>query len=290
MRQINHDKRSRQRGFTLIELLLVIAIIALLVGLLLVGLNKVRAKAEFASTEQLMTSIDMGLNSFKTDHGFFPPLFDDRISAPHNGELIPYPNDDAEDLDYYSTLSLAPYLLGMGDLNGDGQLDQYDDGEAGLGMRNPTADQSWGFAYRSPNGNGRKAYWKSKEQRVNGKPMITGQIFGPYVEIDAEQQVEYATNRAGVEFKEPPLYAIHDYWGRPIRYYRFWPTTFSPGESLEQEVPEWFASLKKDEVESFRVKTRSAGFILMSEGPDREADSADLDAGDNEDNMVRVQS
>lgn len=293
MHESDQHLRPMRHGFTLVELLVVIAIIALLVGMLLVGINKVRSKGEQTNTEQLMRSMDIGLSAFKEDHGFYPPLLDDTVSPQATNDLYPYPNDRARDLDYYSTLSLAPYLLGVGDLNGDGNVDDdYDDGLAGLGMRTPTADRSWGYTYRGQSGTGRRAYWQAQEKDVNGEDVVTGQTYGPYIEVDADGQLGFAHNRAGDKLDSPARYAILDYWGRPIRYYRFWEQDLDPQRNVELEdlVPEWFASLQASDVESFRVRVRSSGYVLMSEGEDRKAMKDEIEAKENADNMVRVQS
>lgn len=284
--------RRIRRGFTLIEVLMVVAIIAVLVGLLIVALNKVRGTGERASTEKLMQSIDAGLSQFNADHGFFPPLLDDTIGTGGGGELQPYPVDRSDDVDYYSVLTLAPYLMGVGDLNGDGDVDQYDDGLEGAGFRDPGPDRAWGYAYRGTNGNGRAAYWTSKEKLVNQQRQIPGKTYGPYVQVSGDRQVAVGKNRAGVPFDRDvrPLFVINDFWGGSIRYYRNWPKVLPQGERLEDHVPVWFGSLAADQVESFRMQARSVEYVLMSEGPDTKAKNNDIDAAENRDNIVRAQS
>lgn len=284
--------RSRRRGFTLIELLMVVAIIGLLIGLLIVALNKVRGSGELGKTEQLMRSIDTGLAQFKNDHGFLPPLLDDTIANGAGIELTPYPIDQSDDLDYYSVLSLAPYLVGVGDLNGDAEVDEYDDGVEGAGFRDPGADRSWGYSYQGSSGRGRKAYWQSKEKLIGdpAKLQIPGRTYGPYIQLSEDQQIRFAKNRAGVELREPALFSIQDFWGGSIRYYRHWPKVFPQGETLEDHVPVWFGSFQADQLESFRMQTRSVDYILMSVGPDGKAENDELDAEENKDNLVRAQS
>jgi len=291
---MHSTRRTIRRGFTLIEMLMVIAIIALLVGLLIVALGHVRRTGELASTEKLMRSIDMGLAQFKEDHGFLPPLLDDTIANGAGKDLLPYPIDRSKNIDYYSVLTLAPYLVGVGDLNGDGNVDQYDDGVEGAGFRDPGIDQAWGYTFSGTNGRGRKAYWQSKEKMMGTPPtrQIPGKVFGPYLQVSGDKEILYARNRAGVELREPELFAIHDYWGGSIRYYRNWPKVIPPDRRLEDYLFACFGSLKPDEVESFRTQARSAEYIIMSTGPDTKAKDRliEIDPVENKDNIVRAQS
>lgn len=284
--------RPRLRaGFSLIELLLVVAIVGLLVGLLIVALNKVRGSGEKTSTEQLMRAIDMGLAQFKSDHGFLPPLLDDTIAANGSAELVPYRLADLRDIRYYSTLTLAPYLLGVGDLNGDGDLDEYDDGVQGAGFRDPGKDRSWGFQYVGPNGRGRKQYWRDQEKMIGNVRQIPGPTFGPYLAVTGDDRIVYGTNRAGAAFTEDrPLFVITDYWGGAIRYYRNWPRNLPQGERIEDYVPAWFGSFAPEQVESFRMQVRSVEYVIMSVGPDGKAHDDKIDAEENRDNLVRAQS
>ena len=65
--------KRKKTGFTSIELLTVLAIIALLVGLLLPALTVVRNTAREAKQKAQFTTIDLGLTAFKNDFGDYPP-------------------------------------------------------------------------------------------------------------------------------------------------------------------------------------------------------------------------
>lgn len=130
---------TRHRGFTLIELLLSIGIIAILIGLLLVGIRQATRSARNAAGKQDMSSLNMAIQTFRNDFGFLPPLVKDghpgtpysnedpliRIGSGRNARLAPnafdltdaddleFLQDDTEDADYrYSEYSLAYYIMG----------------------------------------------------------------------------------------------------------------------------------------------------------------------------------
>ena len=67
----------RRAGFTLIELLVVIGIIAVLVGLLIVGISAATRRGQMTNTRFLMSSMAQALARFKVDHGYYPPVLGD---------------------------------------------------------------------------------------------------------------------------------------------------------------------------------------------------------------------
>ncbi|MFC1780694.1 type II secretion system protein [Planctomycetota bacterium] len=68
-RNVNH----RKSGLTLIELLVVLGIITLLVGILVPALSMVHTKAKETKQFAQFTAINLGLTTFKSDYGDFPP-------------------------------------------------------------------------------------------------------------------------------------------------------------------------------------------------------------------------
>jgi prepilin-type N-terminal cleavage/methylation domain-containing protein len=65
----------RRSGFTLVELLVVISIIAILIGLSIPALSRVRQQARISSTQTLMSSINAGVAQYQTDKRRLPGLF-----------------------------------------------------------------------------------------------------------------------------------------------------------------------------------------------------------------------
>jgi type II secretory pathway pseudopilin PulG len=73
----NFLRNQTRSAFTLIELLVVIGIIALLVGLIIVGIGAAQRRAQQVNTKFLMSSISQALARFKSDHGYYPPVLGD---------------------------------------------------------------------------------------------------------------------------------------------------------------------------------------------------------------------
>jgi prepilin-type N-terminal cleavage/methylation domain-containing protein len=149
----------QRRAFTLVELLVVIGVIAMLVGLLIVGINAAQKRAQKMNTQFLLSSISQALSRFKSDHGYYPPVLGDPselttspsqlgwpttasatpktqigfardLMAPpintldtssSNTKVSQWKSDEATALqNWYSVTSLAEYLIGAGDRSQDG--------------------------------------------------------------------------------------------------------------------------------------------------------------------------
>lgn len=142
------------RAFTLIELLIAIFVIAVLMGLLLVGFSHAIKLAKRTAAGQDVTSVDMAVQQFKNDFGFLPPLVKDGFpgTPDTSGPLrsvgnrtIPnvYTAGDQQDLRYlrgesgdpeyrFSVYSPAYYLMGG--------LGKEVDGVEGPGAKTPSRD------------------------------------------------------------------------------------------------------------------------------------------------------
>lgn len=86
-------RRSRRRGgFTLIELLVVIGLIAVLLALVLSGLNRATKTARRAASQRSAAAMAQAVDLFKKEFGFFPPLVHDGMPI-SNGDPIYQPLD-----------------------------------------------------------------------------------------------------------------------------------------------------------------------------------------------------
>lgn len=62
----------KSHSFTMIELLAVIAIILVLAGILIGGINFASRKAEDAQTQSKFEALETALESFKAEYGYYP--------------------------------------------------------------------------------------------------------------------------------------------------------------------------------------------------------------------------
>lgn len=244
-----HRSSSRLRGapgaFTLIELLVVIGVIGLLVSIVLVAGSGALSSSKKTQTERFLVSIASGLEQFKGDFGYYPPLLNPPLNStpgsPGRAVVVTeaatnaYVNSSTGDLygkRYFSVHSLSSYLIGVGDLNSDGSETvtyngasvNLDDGADGPGFRNPGPDKSWGGALSRNDGS------------AQGSPIPdqSGRTYGPYLDIAqgkglrAARQESFAGGRqdeaADPEHAAKGMYFLVDRWDKPIRYYRHWPT------------------------------------------------------------------
>ena len=220
-------------GFTLVELLVAIAIIALLLGIVIAGMSGAISFARRAAGTAQLQALSQGIEAFNADMGFYPPLIS-HLESTHGPIETPETPAAKEtkaqrnstlarayrEARYMSEWSLAAFLMGEGDLNGDGNdveadLDK-DDGKAGLGLRNPGESRAW------------------KAADGSHAPQLTGNTYGPYID---EGFVEKFLRRIPVEFDsnakrivredggtQQYMYQIVDAFDVPVRYYRGWIT------------------------------------------------------------------
>jgi prepilin-type N-terminal cleavage/methylation domain-containing protein/prepilin-type processing-associated H-X9-DG protein len=79
---------SRGRAFTLIELLVVVAIIALLISILLPSLQRAKEQARMAKCAANLRSIGQAVETCRTEHNGYGPMWDDGECSAPDGHVI----------------------------------------------------------------------------------------------------------------------------------------------------------------------------------------------------------
>jgi type II secretory pathway pseudopilin PulG len=246
---IKASRACSRAGFTIIELGVSILVIAILIGLLLVGLNKMSRTAQSGAERANVIAMRIAVEQFKNDFGFPPPLVKDGLAYPGGGTAasplgtvagqdaaLVYRTDDPTGMDQqflqgdtgnpdlrFSVYSLPYYLIGV--------LDSDHDGKDGVGFREPARDGTF-----------RKA---------------GGRLFDPLFDAadDADRLVE--VDRMEGRFE------LRDRNGIAYRYYRWLPVQSAPDVTDLRRVPE----LLGDPADM--VILRDAEYAIVAAGPNR---------------------
>ena len=201
-------------GFTLVEMLVVIAIIAILAGLLTPAIMTAMRKAREAHTANLIHQVELGAQAFMNDYGDYPPStwaqFDEifEYDADGNGTYVP-----ADDWVF------APFVEGVGggppDLDPT-TLDQFGSPigvtvyNEGIEVLTACLVTRTGGPYLEP------------EARVLGNTdgdYDTG--FNPALPAPIRNHVATATNwYFSPVSPNDPVFEIVDWWGNPLVYFR----------------------------------------------------------------------
>lgn len=98
---------KHKQGFTIVELLTVMAVIAVLIGLLIPALGMVKDKAKEVQQRSQFHSIDVGVELYKSDFGAYPESNDNAIDSYSS------PQDTYDPTRYCGANKLAEAMIGQ---------------------------------------------------------------------------------------------------------------------------------------------------------------------------------
>lgn len=205
-----HRSPSRSlRGFTVLELLVVIAIVAVIAGLLLASLRGATDRSRAVKTRSIMRAVSIGLDAFKSDHGYHPVVLSGNSSGrqgPAWRDVVPAPvpivgntpfplSDYAVDMQrWYSITTIPEFLLGAGGREADGygttEIDINSSGERpALGIRSPGIDGAWGSTIFGSGLLEDRAFGLYEDPSANPSQMRLrnpGRVYGPYLGLEGD--------------------------------------------------------------------------------------------------------
>lgn len=237
-RQVNFMRPSARRtfqarGFTLVELLAVIAIIALLIGILVPTIGRVRTSARNAKTSSTLSALGTGLETYRADDklgGQYPPSRSDRGGAGVNQLLATSPfeqnaSQSGTDIEI-SGAALLVWALAGADLLGAPGFRVVDPADP---ARNTWSHWTHDYLAGGANPAASSGLYARYDNSVPGRvDQPVHPRFGPYVAIDKigySKRISGATSLNGLfELENDPTPRAYpmflDAFDNPILYYR----------------------------------------------------------------------
>ena len=208
--QNRNSKTTRIKGFTLIEILVVIAIIAVLAGILLAALSGVQKAAQKTQTESLMQSFSRACDSFALDHDRYPGLLPESavdgtvITSIQNamlelmgGARVKHSQSPTSVVNEYNTFAdNATVAYGP-------------EGDCG-GFTDQISGLTWSLVF--------------DETRFGEGPWVSGRVYEPYFSPKS-RDLQYSPYDSNCGEGLPPderyrLPSLIDAWDTPILYFR----------------------------------------------------------------------
>ncbi len=283
----NSLRRSRP-AFTLVEVIFSILLIAILISIAIVGIQAASRTAQAAADRQAAVALKVGVDSFKQEFGFLPPLVKGAVPSgteePYNTtdrRINVYNPSDQSDLNFlrgrsgaadgapisddapfrFSIQSL-PYYLG-------GVLDADADGVAGPGFRAPRRDGSF-----------------SK----------SGSSYQPFIDTSKKSLRAWSSP----DTTRPYVIEFRDRNGVPIRFYRWAKESdaeFNRNGLRTLNIPKVFGDAASDTDDRASPADtipalRDAEYAILAAGPNRvfgDIKSGGSDKGTGTESLTEVQ-
>jgi len=268
-----HLQHPARRGFTLIEVVLVTVIILILAAFILVAIGRAIRGARGTADQFFMRSISVGVERFRQDFNFLPPLVDDAHNAPGaplistgNGSIrrpkLLWQSAAGADLPIENpqTNAAPPSTLNGFYGNATTPLDQRNE-LVGI-PRFSSLSLSYyllGTLPRAVDGVDGPGFTRPL---TDGGFSLTGSKYPPAFDF-ANSTERLVGDGSGV----PERTRLVDRYGFPILYVRWEPFFFSDTDPNRGQVANWCVPAFLGDARE-DSKLRRGGFALISGGPD----------------------
>lgn len=274
-------QRVRRRAFSLVEVLVAVLVIGSLLSILLVALSKAKVFTGSVSDLQTALAVRTGVEQFKQEFGFLPPMVRERFTTPlalesNPGQIAVYRVRDAAHLAFlratpaldpqdpfrderFSEYTLAYYLAGALGVNRGPGMNLPIDGVPGPGLYAPRTDGTFDVP-------------RDVEQAATNTPNASNRVGKKY-----ESFIPLSTR--GLKIVSDPSNAqnvtVRDAKDAVIRYYR-WEHNDGAQQIIDMNVPRIVARtpgtipgeiLRPERDLTASVKARDAAFAIVCAGP-----------------------